>query len=164
MAGTANRLCILALPMATLCLLFAAPAASQQRGERAPSGMMWIEMPQVQSATSAGVRIHLAVETAATSARGAIAANDLARTRVLRVLATMGIAAVEVEEIGLTLLPEYAPREIVPGRTVRGTQPRTVGFLAVRRLSLYARDAAHAALLIDLAQGAGASLIAADVR
>lgn len=156
--------CSLASLMAALCLLFAAPAAAQQHGERAPSGMMWIEMPQARSATTAGVRIHLAVGTSATSARGAIAANDLARTRVLRVLATMGIAAEKVEEIGLTLLPEYAPREIVPARTIRGTQPRTAGYVAVRRLSLYARDAAHAALLIDLAEGAGASLIAAEVR
>ncbi|HEV2132325.1 MAG TPA: hypothetical protein VGR27_14515 [Longimicrobiaceae bacterium] len=97
--------------LVALSMLLAAPVAAQQ-----------------YTATAA-VRIHLAVETGATSARGAIAANDLARVRVLRVLATTGVAAEEVEEIGLELLPEYAPREIVPARTVRGTQPRIVGYV-----------------------------------
>ncbi len=143
-------------------LTAAVPAAAQQQGARPASGMIWIEMPREARQAPAATRLDLAVESFATSANGAISASSLAVQRVMRVLASTGVPTQEIESRGTAIFPEYAHREIVPTAPFGRAQPRVVGYRAVHRITVRVDRAANLGLLIDLARGAGAELVAAE--
>ncbi len=136
------------------------PAGAQQQAQRPASGMTWIEMPRATQPASA-IRLELAVGSFATTAAGSMNANAIAVERVVRTFMAVGVPLDEIEVAGYRIEPEYAPREFIRVNTIRRAFPPVTGYRAVNRLTVTVRDATNAALLIDLARGAGADLILA---
>lgn len=101
--------------------------------------------------------VHLVVESFATTAVAAEAAQALAVRRVQDVLSGLGVTAERVELRSAGLVPEYAAPDPVP----LGPRPaarRLLGYRALSALAVTVPEPVRLGLLIDLAEGAGARL------
>lgn len=160
------------LPLLVLALSAAAsPVGGQQTSSSTPgiwvadaSGQLRAVQPQPgfasarQPASAARLRVVLEVESFAQSASGALAANQLAATRVIRATSVLAGATEAFMVSPAVVEVEYARR---PTLARSWERPRQAGFRAITQVVMEAPDRQRLGLLLDAAMGAGASQVIA---
>ena len=123
-----------------------APQQAQQQPFIEVNGMASVDVPADQAEVS------FAVETRATVAAEASAANATAMTRVLSALRGAGLPGLDVETFGYSLQPQYATDP---------TRVRSIaGYAAYNNVRATIDDVDQVGRLIDVAIGAGANQVA----
>jgi uncharacterized protein YggE len=143
-----------AIPLLTLFL--AAPGLAQQPGE-------WETLPLEEWDQGVpGTVVHMAVESYATNANAALAANELAIVRITRAVGTLAGGGARVTVAGSTVRAEYMRMyPVSPQGGLVGQQPRITGFRAATRILLHTDRPEELGRAIDAAVGAGANRILA---
>lgn len=108
---------------------------------------------QQQTNGSAPLQLVFTVETFAQSATGALAAAQLAITRISHAVGATGVGAAEGEAELAYLEPRYE-RKLLAGTWEK---PRRLGFDAAYLMTVRVGDPARTGLLVDTAMGAGAT-------
>jgi len=107
----------------------------------------------VQSNGAAPLQLVFTVESFAQSATGALAAAQLAITRVRHAVGATGVGAAEDEPELAYVEPRYE-RKLLAGTWEK---PRRLGFDAAYLVTVRVGDPARTGLLVDAAMGAGAT-------
>lgn len=95
-----------------------------------------------------------AVETAATNAQEAAAANAQAMDRVIQALVRAGVPRERIETRDYNVFPDYDPRPME-----QGGEPRIRGYRVMNTVSATTQDINRVGAIIDAALGAGANRV-----
>jgi uncharacterized protein len=134
-------------------------AAAQQMPQAAQQRVIRVVGTGEARVTPDLALLDLAVETAAPTARAAAEQNARTMDRVIRALATAGVARADIRTGAYTLFPQYAQpdRPPIPRPEAGAEEPRIVGYRVRNALNIRTRDLERVGALIDAALGAGAN-------
>jgi len=138
--------------LALVCLLAAAPAAAQPDRPEGPS-LRVTASGEVRAQPDQAV-VDFAVETIAPTAQQAAAENATRMERVIAAVVRAGTPRDRIETRDYMVLPEYEPREVLPGET-----PRIRGYRVTNTVSATLTQMEGVGSVIDAGLAAGANRI-----
>jgi uncharacterized protein YggE len=145
--------------LAAVLLLMLPGELIGQPAREIAGGSLLVVHPAVAAVREAA-RIELAVESVATTATGARAANELAVQRVLRALTQAGVPAHGLALMGTSVHAEYERFKVVAPTTIRGDR-RVAAYRALTGVSVEVPNAERVGWLLDVAHAAGARYLEA---